>query len=162
MAQPKDRNSSLIANCVFNAFLSCTAIMLNIITILALRKTSSMPKTLKTLLLSLAVSDIGVGLLVQPLYVAYLVMEMEQNTETQTFKITRASSIITRIFSFLGFVLWYCGSNCRQILGYSPSPEVPRTCDTQACCCCGDLILGIECNCCVDFEFPQLDPSKCF
>ena len=108
MAQPKDRNSSLIANCVFNAFLSCTAIMLNIITILALRKTSSMPKTLKTLLLSLAVSDIGVGLLVQPLYVAYLVMEMEQNTETQTFKITRASSIITRIFlswaSFFGIV----------------------------------------------------------
>ena len=55
--------------------------MLNIITIQALRKTSSLPKTLKTLLLSLAVSDLGVGLLVQPLYVAILVMEIDQ---TQT------------------------------------------------------------------------------
>ena len=50
--------------------------MLNIITIQAIRKTSSLPKTLKTLLLSLAASDLGVGLLVQPLYVAILVMEI--------------------------------------------------------------------------------------
>ena len=42
MAQSGDLNSTLIANCVFNAFLSCIAVMLNIITILALRKTSSM------------------------------------------------------------------------------------------------------------------------
>ena len=88
MAQPDDFNSSRIANCVFNAFLSCTAIMLNIITVLALRKTSSLPKPLRTLLFSLAVSDLGVGLLVQPLYIAFLVIIKEQNTETQIFKIT--------------------------------------------------------------------------
>ena len=35
--------------------------MLNIVSIHAIRKTSSLPKTLKTLLLSLAVSDVGVG-----------------------------------------------------------------------------------------------------
>ena len=40
--------------------------MLNIVTIHAIRKTPSLPKTLKTLLLSLAVSDVGVGFLVQP------------------------------------------------------------------------------------------------
>ena len=108
MAQPEDLNSSLIANCVFNAFLSCTAIMLNIITILALRKTSSLPKPLKTLLLSLSVSDLSVGLLVQPLYVARLVVWIEQNTETQTYKITRDAFFITVHFlyyaSFLGVV----------------------------------------------------------
>ena len=63
-------------NCVFNAFLCLTTIVLNIITIQAIRKTSSLPKTLKTLPLSLAASDLGVGLLVQPLYVAILVMEI--------------------------------------------------------------------------------------
>ena len=47
--------------------------MLNILTIHAIRKTSSLPKPLKTLLLSLAVSDLGVGLLVQPFYVAFMV-----------------------------------------------------------------------------------------
>ena len=64
--------SSLIVNCVFNAFSTYTAIMLNILTIHAIRKTSSLPKPLKTLLLSLAVSDLGVGFLVQPLYIEWM------------------------------------------------------------------------------------------
>ena len=76
MASAKGVHLTLVVNCVFNAFLCLTTIVLNIITIQALRKTSSLPKTLKTLLLSLAVSDLGVGLLVQPLYVAILVMEI--------------------------------------------------------------------------------------
>ena len=65
--------SSYIVNCVFNAFSAYTAIMLNILTIHAIRKTSSLPKPLKTLLLSLAVSDLGIGLLAQPLYIAWMV-----------------------------------------------------------------------------------------
>ena len=81
MTEAEDLYSSRIVNCVFNGFLSYTAIMLNTVTILALRKTSSLPKPLKTLLLSLAVSDLGVGLVVQPLYIANLVMQMEQNNE---------------------------------------------------------------------------------
>ena len=76
MVCAKGVHLTLNVNCVFNAFLCLTTIVLNIITIQALRKTSSLPKTLKTLLLSLAVSDLGVGLLVQPLYVAILVMEI--------------------------------------------------------------------------------------
>ena len=69
----KDFRSTNIANCVFNNFLSFSAILLNIATIHAIRKTSSLPATLKTLLLSLSVSDLGVGLLVQPLYTSLLV-----------------------------------------------------------------------------------------
>ena len=83
MASAEGLNFTFVAiNCFFNAFLSFTAIVLNIITMQALRKTSSLPKILKTLLLSLAVSDLGVGLLVQPLYVAILVMEIKQNTNS--------------------------------------------------------------------------------
>ena len=72
-AEVKELYWTLIANDgVFNSFLSYTAIMLNILTIHAIRKTSSMPRSLKTLLLSLAVSDVGVGLLGQPLYISLL------------------------------------------------------------------------------------------
>ncbi|CAH3127970.1 unnamed protein product [Porites lobata] len=78
----------------FNAFLSFTAIVLNIITMQALRKTSSLPKTLKTLLLSLAVSDLGVGLLVQPLYVAILVMEIKQNTNSAAYHTVKKALLI--------------------------------------------------------------------
>ena len=55
--------------------------MLNIVAIYAIRKTSSLSKNLKTLLLSQAVSDFGVGLLVQPMVVAQ-VMNSNRNSET--------------------------------------------------------------------------------
>ena len=82
----------------FNAFLSFTAFVLNIITMQALRKTSSLPKTLKTLLLSLAVSDLGVGLLVQPQYVANLVME-KNSTAYSTAKLARLIQSKTLVFA---------------------------------------------------------------
>ena len=69
----EDLRSTCIANCVFNIFLTYTAFMLNIVTIYAIYKTSTMPKTLKTLLLSLACSDVAVGLFSQPLYTFFLI-----------------------------------------------------------------------------------------
>ena len=75
-----DLRSTYIANCVFNGFLSYTAIVLNIVTIYAIRKTSSLTKTVKTLLLSLAVSDHGVGLLGQPFYTSLLVKWLQKTS----------------------------------------------------------------------------------
>ena len=98
----------LIANCVFNAFFSFTAITLNIVTIIALRKPLTIPRTLKILLLSMAVSDLGVGLLVQPLYITYLVMMIKENTQTVYLEITFNSFYVTANFlsiaSFFGVV----------------------------------------------------------
>ncbi|KAL9957515.1 hypothetical protein ACROYT_G039154 [Oculina patagonica] len=96
--------SSYIANCVFNAFSSYTAIMLNILTIHAIRRTPSLPKPLKTLLLSLAVSDLGVGLLVQPLYIAVMVKQLQQNTEDSSFHSTHTAFVaITVLFGYTSF-----------------------------------------------------------
>ena len=67
-----------VFNVAMNSFTSYAAIMLNIVAIIALRKTPTLPKPLKILLLSISVSDLCVGLLVQPLYVA-LVMIDERN-----------------------------------------------------------------------------------
>ena len=63
----EDFRPSVVANCVFNSFLCYTTIILNIVTIHAIKKTVLLPKPLRTLLLSMASSDVGVGLLVQPL-----------------------------------------------------------------------------------------------
>ena len=76
--------------------LSLPSCVLNVITIQALRKTPSLSRTLKTLLLNLSISDLGVGLLVQPLYVASLVMENEQNTNNIAFYVVRKAHIIQR------------------------------------------------------------------
>ena len=70
---------SLVANCVFNSFLSYTTIILNILTIHAIRKTTLLPKPLRTLLLSLAASDVGVGLLAQPLFISILVSWLKRS-----------------------------------------------------------------------------------
>ncbi|CAH3028598.1 unnamed protein product [Porites evermanni] len=75
-------DSSYLVVGLLNAFLSYTATMLNIVTIHAIRKTPSLSTNLKTLLLSLAVSDLGVGLVVQLLYVALRIMESKLNIET--------------------------------------------------------------------------------
>ena len=91
-----DITSSYITTCVLNAFLSYTAVMLNCLTIRALTKLSSLPRPLKTLLLSVAVSDLGVGLMVQPSYIASLVMEMEQKTQNnQAYNITYKFYVFT-------------------------------------------------------------------
>ena len=104
MTEAKGRHSALVVNCVLNSFLSSTAILLNIITIQALRKTPSLSKPLKTLLLSLAVSDLGVGFLVQPTYVAVLVMKIKQNTDNRTYDtIFDAFYIQCFLFAFASF-----------------------------------------------------------
>ena len=100
MNDGQDLHTSYIANCVFNAFLSYTATVLNSVTIHTLRKTLSLPQPLKTLLLSLAVSDLGVGLIAQPLNIAANVKKMEQNTENCISYKTTYTAYITSLNLF--------------------------------------------------------------
>ena len=95
MIENEDITSSYITTCVLNAFLSYTAVMLNCLTIYALTKLSSLPRPLKTMLLSLAVSDLGVGLMVQPSYIAFLVMKMKQSAENNP-----ACNIVFKFYAF--------------------------------------------------------------
>ena len=76
-----DFRADICANIVFNVVLCFSATMLNSVTIHAIRNTSSLAKPLRTLLLNLAVSDLSVGLLVHPLYIAILAMELNPHTE---------------------------------------------------------------------------------
>ncbi|XP_068712058.1 melanocyte-stimulating hormone receptor-like [Montipora foliosa] len=75
---------STIPNIVFNAVLCFTALTLNGATIYALRKTPSVPKPLKALLLSLAVSDLGVGILSHPLFITRLALELRLQADLLT------------------------------------------------------------------------------
>ena len=60
--------------CIVGSILAFSAVVLNVLVILALRNIPSLPrKTLKTLLLSMSVSDLGVGLVAQPLNIYVLV-----------------------------------------------------------------------------------------
>ena len=73
-------NNTLVA-CILNSILAFTAVVLNVLVILALRNIPSLPrKTLKTLLLSMSVSDLGVGLVAQPLNIYLLVSNINFNS----------------------------------------------------------------------------------
>ena len=101
----EDLRSTCITNCVFNIFLAYTAFMLNIVTIYALHKTSTMPNTLKTLLLSLACSDVAVGLFSQPLYTFILINWLRlDNPGCNTQQVRTISTILFSGASFLGVV----------------------------------------------------------
>ena len=105
ISEVDDLRSTFIANCVFNVFLSSTAILFNTVTLLAIRKTSSLPKTLRTLLVSLAVSDICVGLLGQTLYTSLLVKWLQLKIINCSIYMAFDVSIgLFSIASFLGVV----------------------------------------------------------
>ncbi|XP_078347057.1 adenosine receptor A3-like [Oculina patagonica] len=105
VAEFEDLRLTYVTSCVFNNFLCYTAIMLNIVTIHAIRKTSSLSKPLKTLLLSLAVSDVGVGLFVQPFYTSLLVKWLHQiNLGCTIYAIFTLVTNMFSIASFLGVV----------------------------------------------------------
>ena len=58
-------------------------------------KTSSLSRNFKTLLLSLAVSDLGIGLLAQPMFVAYLAIHSRQANETnETYRVIYIMTLI--------------------------------------------------------------------
>ena len=101
MAAAEGLHTTFIINCAFNAFSSYTAIAFNIIAIQAMRKTP-LPTPLKTLLMNLAFSDLGVGLLAQPMYVASLFLKaMKLNTDNYLFNIV--SVVVVNILSFASF-----------------------------------------------------------
>ena len=87
MAGAEGLYTTFLINCAFNAFSSYTAIAFNLVAIQAMKKTP-LPTSLKTLLMNLAFSDLGVGLLAQPMYVASLLLKaMKLNTDNYLFNI---------------------------------------------------------------------------
>ena len=104
MKEAGDISPHLIINVVVNSFSCYTTIMLNIVLIFALRRTSSLPKTLKALILSLTVSDLGIGLVAQPLHIAHMFMQIQQTDDQETFKeIDRALHPIGRTLGYASF-----------------------------------------------------------
>ena len=101
----KDLRSTFIANCIFNNFIAHTSIMLNIVTIYAIHKTSATAKTLKTLLLSLACSDVAVGLFILPLSTFVLVKWLQlDNLNCNIYQVLNMSGYLFLTASFFGVV----------------------------------------------------------
>ena len=63
--------TTVVVNCLFNAFLMPIAILGNALVLIAIVRTPSIRSTSMLMLCSLAVSDLLVGIMVQPFYIAH-------------------------------------------------------------------------------------------
>ena len=70
---PSSLHTNYIISATFNAFFSVTAFFGNAVILAALRKTTSINRASNSLLCSLAMSDLMVGLVVQPVYLIYCI-----------------------------------------------------------------------------------------
>lgn len=122
-----------IVNIALKAFSPCTAIVLNSLAIHALIRTSSLTKPTKTLLLSLAMSDLSVGLVSQPLFIARILRQ----SFTSVYFISLVFQTALARVSFFG-VSFECG----QTLGHLSSSQ----CDLWLVTCCqnSQFTLGFE------------------
>ena len=92
---------SYLMLCILNAYFSYSATILNVVAIYAIRKTSSLSKNLTTLLLSLAISDLGVGLLAQPMFVARVMASKQNNETNESYNAIRIACLIpTNFFTY--------------------------------------------------------------
>ena len=106
IADFKDLRPTIITNCIFNSFLTYTAIMFNIVTIYAIHKAATIAKPLKTLLLHLVFSDVAVGLFGQPLYISLLIKWLRmENPSCNAYLILSISGALFSLASSLGVLV---------------------------------------------------------
>ena len=102
----KDLRPTIITNCIFNSFLTHTAVVLNIAIIYAINKAASIAKPLKTLLLHLAFSDVAVGLFGQPIYISLLVKWLRmENPNCKAYRILSISGVLFSLASSVGILV---------------------------------------------------------
>ena len=91
--------------CIVGSILAFTAVVLNVLVILALRNIPSLPrKTLKTLLLSMSVSDLGVGLVAQPLNIYVLVSNIKFFVDLDHYgAIFNAHRVVGNVLTYASF-----------------------------------------------------------
>ena len=86
-ARAEDLNALYITLCAVHGLLSFTSIVGNVAMIFALQKASSMPSTSRTLMQSLALTDLSVGLLGHPLYIV-VIAAIRQNYGCEHIHVT--------------------------------------------------------------------------
>ena len=73
-----EADAALLINAIFNAIISASATAGNLLIILSILRSSTLHSTANFLLLGLSLSDFGVGVMVEPLYVTVLIMRYQR------------------------------------------------------------------------------------
>lgn len=95
--------TAFIINAVFNVPFSITATLANALVIISIWRSYTLRTPANLLLIGLAFSDLGVGLIVQPFFIAYLISFAEQGVGDFTCIVSVAVTITASFLSCVSF-----------------------------------------------------------
>lgn len=75
-----EADAALLINAIFNGVIAASAAVGNLLIILSILRSSTLHSTANFLLFGLALSDFGVGIMVEPLYITVLIMRYQRLT----------------------------------------------------------------------------------
>ena len=96
--------STYVATSIVNGLSSVLAVTCNLVVILAIVRNSSLHTPSYVLLCNLAISDLGVGLVVQPLFIALMMAQLMEEADLSC-KLTGAFNFIAVCLGFLSFFI---------------------------------------------------------
>ena len=102
MQNAAELQSTYVATSIVNGLCSVIAVTCNLVVILAIVRNSSLHTPSYVLLCNLAISDLGVGLLVQPLYISLIIALLNEKAD-MSCKLGAAYNLIAVCLGFLSF-----------------------------------------------------------
>ena len=118
-----------VATSIVNRLCSHMAVTCNLVVILAIVRNSSLHTPSYVLLCNLAISDLVVGLAVQPLYIAVHIEQLKEEVDLSC-KLGAAYKLIAICFGALSFFYFY--RHQRGSLSRSVScKQIPQHCDIK-------------------------------
>ena len=149
------RESFFFSLCVSNFAFSLVTSLGNILVIRALFKASSIPANVKKLFLSLAFSDLGVGLVSQ--LMAGIIFAAILNTASkEDYNLTSLCPTIINLLCYLFFFL--CAATLLTLSTisrcFAPS-AISRACHVQTCHYSIDIYMVNKFYHCLDIHFPS-------
>lgn len=95
--------TAFVINAILNVPFCITATLVNYLVIVSIWRSQTLRTPSNILLIGLAMSDMGVGLIVQPFYIAYLLLFVKNGAGLSTCVPTVTISIFGSIFGFVSF-----------------------------------------------------------
>ena len=102
MQNAVELQSIYVATSIVNGLCSLMAVTCNLVVILAIVRNSSLHTPSYVLLCNLAISDLGVGLVVQPLHIAFAITQLKEKADPSC-KLGAAYILIAAFFRALSF-----------------------------------------------------------
>ena len=129
MQNAAELQSTYVATSIINGLCSVMAVTCNLVVILVIVRSPSLHIPSYVLPCNLAISDLGVGLVVQPLYIAVPIEQLKEEVDLSC-KLGAAYKLIAICFGALSFFYFYRhqhGSLSRSV----SCKQIPQHCDLK-------------------------------